>query len=294
MKQILLLLLVLFSSSAWALESQMVSFGESCRIRVVSKTPKSVTPKADVLFLIGFADRADNHGPLFEQLAGQGYRVISFDYPDHGESRCYSLDMQNFTTLSTISERILERQEYSSDRPLYLSGWSTGGLLAYRMAQQGAFAERQVAGMVLLAPGLSVYMIPGEAGWVTQESLLSNPNPPHLGPIQPESPLVYPAFSSALLFNAWRARRQSVPNIPILMFLGGDRQDVYANTPKIKSWYEEVRTSNPDFVAYQCSGAKHELDNEIEPIGGTVQRLFVDFIGGTQSLVSSGNPCQLL
>src|SRR4051812_1989608 len=46
----------------------------------------SGTPKADVLFLHGFADRFDNHLPLFETWRNAGLRVIAFDYPSHGET----------------------------------------------------------------------------------------------------------------------------------------------------------------------------------------------------------------
>lgn len=47
-------------------------------------------------------------------------------------------------------------------------------------------------------------------------------------------------------------------------------------TQKIKSWYKRARVET--FLAYQCQNAKHELDNEIDPIGSSARRLTLDFI----------------
>lgn len=271
-------LFILFFNVASFASTTRIEFAQInkvCQVRVVTELP-SKDHVGDVLFLTGFADRADNHKPLFSLLASKGYRVISFDYPSHGETRCLSLDLHSFTTLSNLAIEVLSLPQFHSSKPLYLSGWSTGGLLSYRMAQKKLITKRKVAGLVLLAPGFSVYPLPGENGIVTQESLLSNPNPPHLGPIKPTSPLFFLGFSSKLITNSLMARNQEVPNVPILMILGDDDLDVYANSPKIKEWYLDIKRSS--FQAFQCHGAKHELDNEIEPIGTTVRGLFLAFV----------------
>ena len=194
------LILTLTSGAlAQATTTEFIDVGFNCNVRVISETPKSVEPIADVLFLHGFSDRADNHGPLFKQIAAAGFRVISFDYPSHGETRCWNLDLHDFTSLSDLAVRVLAHAKFQSKRPLFLTGWSTGGLLAYRLAQREYFNDRHLAGLVLLAPGFSVYKIPGVFGWVTQASLLSNPYPPHMGPIKPQSPLAFLGFSSAFI-----------------------------------------------------------------------------------------------
>src|SRR5687768_12216015 len=78
-------------------EIKWLEASENCRLRIVIENP--VTPvRSDAMFFIGFADRADNHGPLFRSLAAQGIRVISFDYPSHGESKCDRLDQEDFTS----------------------------------------------------------------------------------------------------------------------------------------------------------------------------------------------------
>lgn len=294
MKFFLRLTLFLMSLSlvAAAVEAKdiTVDAGYGCQLRAVVETPAAKTATADVLFLTGFSDRADNHGPLFTQLTNSGFRVISFDYPSHGKTDCWSLNLHDMLSLEGLAQIVLLSPEIKSEAPLYLVGWSTGGLLAYRMLQRGQPAFRKVSGAVLLAPGLSVYPIPGEMGLVTMDSLLSNPKPPHLGEISPLSPLAYPLFATDLIATSLLARFESVPEVPVLMLLGDDVLDVYANTPKIKKWFKSSRTAN--LTAYQCDGAKHEMDNEIEPIGQNVRDLIVGFIGGVDvdTTTSACNP----
>src|SRR5262245_56662953 len=52
----------------------------------------SGTPRGDFLYLHGFADRFDNHLPLFQTQVARGYRVIAFDYPSHGETCGHGID----------------------------------------------------------------------------------------------------------------------------------------------------------------------------------------------------------
>ncbi len=88
------------------------------------------------------------------------------------------------------------------------------------------------------------------------------------------------------------ARSQPVPNVPILMLLGDDQDDVYADTPRIKEWYG--KTDNEKFFAIQCPKAKHELDNEIEPIGATVRHMIANFISNPSGPLVSNNTCNLI
>ncbi len=290
MKTFLLGIFLLVTSSSFASTTQIdfIRLRKSCTLRVVTELPVN-KHVADVLFLTGFSDRADNHKPLFELLANNGYRVISFDYPSHGETKCLNLDLHNFTSISNLAEELLAHSSYRSEKPLYLSGWSTGGLLSYRMLQRKYFKKRIIAGAILLAPGLSVHLIPGENGMVTIDSLLSNPIPPHRGPIKPKSPLFFLGFSTSLVTNGMLAKKQAIPEVPILMVLGDDLLDVYADSSDIKSWYSGIK--RPSFMAYQCTGAKHEVDNEIEPIGNTVRQLFLNFVKNQKRPQFPTGPC---
>ena len=288
----LLMVIFLLSLIHFAEAKQItVDAGWNCQLRVLVEAPLQQEAIADVLFLTGFSDRADNHGPLFSQLTQSGFRVISFDYPSHGETSCWSLNLHDMLSLEGLAQIVLLSPEIKSEKPLYLAGWSTGGLLAYRMLQRGQPSFRDVKGAVLLAPGLAVHPIPGEFGFITLDSLLSHPNPPHKGEISPSSPLAYPLFGADLMATSLLARLEAVPTVPVLMLLGDDKLDVYANTPKIKKWFQRSRTHN--LVTYQCAGAKHELDNEIEPIGQDVRSLFVNFLNGLK-LDLENSPCKLL
>lgn len=284
-------LVLSFKAFALSEKIEFLNLDSNCTVRVVSQSP-DVDPKGDVLFLTGFADRADNHGPLFNKIVESGFRVISFDYPSHGETDCSNLNFHNFTSLSQMAVSVLEHPNYKSKAPLYVMGWSTGGLLGYRMVQDGDLGFRDIKGLVLLAPGLSVSKLPGEFGKVTQRSLLLNPNPPHKGPIKPISPLLYPGFSVSLLKNSYVARNQPVPELPILMLLADDQADVYANTPKIKKWYKKIKSKK--FMALQCVGAKHELDNEIEPVGTLVRDLIGNFISHSDQAPQANGYCSRL
>lgn len=280
MHKFCLFLFLLLQVDLASAKELMVDAGFGCQIRAVVEESKNVTTKADVLFLTGFSDRADNHAPLFSLLTQNGFRVISFDYPSHGKTECWSLNTHGMVSLEGLAQIVLMSPDVRSTQPLYLMGWSTGGLLTYRMLQRNAFSWREVRGAVLLAPGLSVYAVPGDYGVVTLDSLLSNPNPPHMGTISPSSPLLYPLFGADLIAASVLARIESVPNVPILMILAGDETDLYANTKKIKNWYRKAKKQN--FLAYQCQNAKHELDNEIEPIGNSVRKLSLDFLNKTK------------
>lgn len=241
--------------------------------------------RGEVLYLPGFADRFDNHGPLFETLAQRGLRVISFDYPAHGETSGRGNDLSRFRMagLSRLAVQVL--REISPERavPLVLLGWSTGGLLAVRMSQalvepDSPFATPPLAGVVLLAPGVAVRPLVGRAGFVTDDTLSSNPSPPRSGPIRPATPLASPDFALNLLHNAGAARTAAWPAaVPALVVVGEQETDLYVDTGGILAWARSQRSTGATMAIRQCPGAHHELDNEPEPVGAAVRSLVAAF-----------------
>lgn len=243
-------------------------------LRVGIQRP-SGTPIGDVLFLHGFADRLDNHGPLFDALAAAGLRVVSFDLPGHGENHGLqnSLDLQSFDRLAALAAEVERRTREDAARPLILAGWSTGGLFAVRAVQEGAFrvGGREPRGLLLLAPGIRVYPLVGRHGVVTEGSLTRNPAPPHAGgiPLRNRSPLLRPLFAVRFLWTTlWRTDKPLPPSVPTLLFLGGEREDRYADTPRVKEWSSRQRAAGARILGLQCRGAYHELDNEDDPARG--------------------------
>jgi alpha-beta hydrolase superfamily lysophospholipase len=239
--------------------------------------------KGDVLYLHGFADRLDNHGPLFKAWTDAGLRVISFDLPSHGENSGLKnrIDLFGFEELADLAKDVEADTREDARRPLLLAGWSTGGLLAVRMAQTDAMrgSGRKVSGLVLFAPGVAVYPLVGEKGIVTQRSLTNNPNPPHKGPISPASPLLTPIFSSKLLLNAGLARHETLPGkLPSLVMVADDEADVYADSAKVRQWAIQQRDSHrAGLVGLSFPGAKHELDNEPGQTGSGVREAAAAF-----------------
>lgn len=230
----------------------------------------------DILFIHGFADRLDNHGPLFQELSAAGFRVVSFDLPGHGENRGglqNSLDLQSFAGLASIAVEVERRTREDASRPLLLAGWSTGGLLAVRIAQEDAFrdAGRKPRALILFTPGVAVHPLLGRHGIVTDGTLTQNPAPPHHGgiPLRNRSPLLHPAFAARFLVNAFVRSRAPLPSgLPTLIFLGGDAEDRYADSPRVREWALRQRAGGATILGLQCAGGFHELDNEDDPARG--------------------------
>lgn len=288
MKLIWITFILTISFSAHAELSQHVfkmNTFQECYIRTVIQSPDNgIKTKADMLFFIGFGDRADNHGPLFKLMSEQGIRVISFDYPTHGESRCSHLDHETFTSLSDMAQEIEEKTRVDVNRPLFVSGWSTGGLLALRMIQTNYLAERFVQGLILIAPGVSVYNFVGGDGIIREKTLLQNPTPPHFAPPQPVSPFLAPVFAANLKYNSVIARNSKLPTyIPMLVLVAGEKLDKYVKTPVLKEWIKKEQVSKSNLYAFQCENSMHEMDNEINPIGPTVRNLIKDFVNDQNS-----------
>ena len=116
---------------------------------------------ANVLFLHGYGDSFVNHESLFQELNNGGLRVIGFDYPSHGDTDGKiwdDLNHQSFTSLTHLAAEVFRSSRDNTERPLFIAGWSTGGLHAVRIAQVLQFRAQfpNLAGLILLAPGVSV------------------------------------------------------------------------------------------------------------------------------------------
>lgn len=256
-------------------------------------------PVADVFFLHGFGDRMDNHGPLFQAYVKKGYRVISFDYPKHGESK--GLLPLGFFTLkrlaaiaAQVEKTVLGEQVH---RPLIVVGWSTGGLLALRMFQSQKFEKfsRVPSALILQAPGVSVRKTPftfGKWGIITQDTLTRNTTPPHEGKIRPLSPFFVPGFAMSIMLNSWLSQSQELPEtIPTFVLMGGDSEDRYAITHRLREWTHEQKALGVHLSAIQIPGGFHELDNE--PFLKTDQKTWVDVGDHVRRLMVSFADLQL-
>lgn len=263
-------------------------------LRVGVASP-SGAPKGDVLYLHGFADRFDNHLPLFDAWVAGGYRVVAFDYPSHGETCGHGIDGYGFGDLASFARTVERATREDGGRPLVLSGWSTGGLLAVRMLQSSSLSlSRDVSGAVLFAPAVAARPLVGEAGFVTEATLTRNPSPPHRGEITPRSPFATPLFAPALLANSKLALFERYPtDVPTMVVLGGDDTDRYVDTGHVRSWTNGAEASGARMYGRACPGGYHELDNEPNPMGRNVRASATAFVGWVASGANGAPPASV-
>ncbi len=240
-------------------------------------------PVGDILYIHGFADRFDNHIPLFQTWSAAGFRVIAFDLPSHGEDSGSENNLNGFSfrDLAELAAKIEAETRPLNPRPLFLAGWSTGGLIVVRALQENWGPFRPISGAILFAPGVSVRKFPwtfgNRLGFVTDQTLTHDPHPPHVGPNKPNTPFwssLIAAFAPRLVAESVLSQHLSYPtDIPTLVVTGGDREDVYAKEWVVRDWVNEqnkarVNSAKPLIIDLSCPHAMHELDNETPTFGG--------------------------
>jgi alpha-beta hydrolase superfamily lysophospholipase len=278
--------------------------------------------KGCVLYLQGLADSMMNHKPYFSALNQAGFRVIYFDYMGQGGSggsmndsrvqvelppnatdamlRRYE-EKDKYFEIPTLADFIWTRYKNirndmgrsCNDSKKFIIGWSTGGLSAYRMAN-----EKRADAVVLIAPGIHPKILVGESAdqWdklftfrqVITESTLTrnkfvNEVNPHVDPINPVSPMRVPQFAFNLLGVSMSSQHWKIdPSVQGLVFLSG-AEDTYVDRDKTI----KTLTSNAShFSVFSYNGALHELDNEIPAVAAEVQLRTIQFF---DSIVDSEN-----
>lgn len=250
----------------------------------------------DVLYFHGYGDRFENHLRLFKSMTDAGLRVIAFDLPSHG--RTYGggwddLDWFSFRDLADIAG-VIERETLEDrTRPLILSGWSTGGLLAIRMAQSLSTTplSRLPKALLIFAPAVSVPMCVGEGVCQITNESLTHDTSRYARDVSPTSPLYRVKFATELLYEASQSWSPLPRAMPVLIWTAGDSEDRYINTDRLKSWVAQQRLQHPSIMASQCIGARHELDNETVGFGGDfVRNVSAEFVQkiSTHKSVSAG------
>ena len=276
----------LLASSGGIEKDKLKLYGGDLSVPYGMYTPHSVPIVADGLYLHGFGDRFSNHEKLFKTWAQAGVRTIAFDFPDHGETCSNALsshlDFFTFEELSFIATQVMTKAGEKPWRPLLLAGWSTGGLLAIRMAQATlGFHEfaRHIHGLVLFAPAVRVPYLVGERGKVTNQTLTQDTEL-WARDIEPGSPLCKPVFASRILDSACRSWKSSFPQHIRTLVLAASDDDKYINTGGLKQWVDAQRAhKGSEITAVQYPQSMHEIDNEHDLFGGQQTReLARDFI----------------
>lgn len=269
--------------------------------------------KGCVLYLQGLGDSLNNHDPFFSSLNQAGYRVITFDYLGQGGSE----GSMNKTRVSTslppdvtgiMMRRYLKKNKYyeignqaehvwgklskiknkygqsCEESKKLVVGWSTGGLAAYKMAK-----DKKADAVVLLAPGINIKLLVGEAASspsrmlffkevITERTLTRNKFKgmlnPHKDEVKPKSPAYIPQFSGNLFFTSKNAQRWKISkDIRGLVFLSG-KEDTYVDRD---ATIKTIRKKTPHFNIISYDGALHELDNELEEVTEDLYPRIINF-----------------
>lgn len=208
-------------------------------------------PKGDIVFFPGFADCKDNHDALFRAWELKGYRVISFNYPEHGkEPKCKglvfdTLRMKHIKTIAKHVENQVRAKTPGDAGPLTLAGWSTGGLLAAKAEKEDWF-DRKPQAMVLYAPAVSVDINPFKNREVNADTLA--PGAKLACPIQPKSPETVGLggeIAASSLFKDYS------PRVPTLSVLASNKDD-YIDALQVKNWTRK----RENVYGFQCLLAK--------------------------------------
>jgi alpha-beta hydrolase superfamily lysophospholipase len=116
--------------------------------------PPGGSPAAAVLFAHGFAESAMRHAPTLEALAAAGIAAYAYDLRGHGRSPGSRGFIRRFDDLLDASA--LARAWVAAESPgipLFLMGYSLGGLVSVRSAERDPDG---IDGVVLVSPGFEI------------------------------------------------------------------------------------------------------------------------------------------
>jgi acylglycerol lipase len=106
-------------------------------------------PVASVVLIHGAGEHGGRYPHLIERLVAHGHAVTALDLRGHGRSGGRRATLQRFSEYLEDVNALLETEHV--DAPVFLAGYSMGGLVAASYALDHAHALR---GLVLAAPAL--------------------------------------------------------------------------------------------------------------------------------------------
>ncbi|KAI9296160.1 alpha/beta-hydrolase [Neoconidiobolus thromboides FSU 785] len=107
-------------------------------------------PKAEIIMLHGIAAYGGYLAKLVPNYCYEGYRVHILDLPSHGRSDGIHVDLTEMQPLLDALETVITRvKEYNSRCPIFLLGYSLGGLIGIRYCINN---PHSVSGLSLVSP----------------------------------------------------------------------------------------------------------------------------------------------
>ncbi len=283
MRNFLLFLMISLSLASHAAAEQTIDsqlkIGQSTIHYGVFETIAQGERAGDILYFHGFGDRFSNHTALFQEFNNAGFRVLAFDLPSHGDSTgnlIGSIDFQSFKSLSHIAHELLGTIRPPSDeKPLILAGWSLGGLIATRILQVEELRADfpKISGLILHAPAFAPQKCVGTSECQITRETLSHNLAMENREIKPTSPLKHLPFAARMLIDATLSWQPPFPSDLQTLILIADNDDKYVQSPLLRKWVGTHRSNYVSRIAaYQCTGARHEVDNEPAEFGGEFVR----------------------
>ncbi len=246
------------------------------KTHLVTKNPTDESnSKGVIYFFHGHGDRAANHVDFFETFSKQGYKLVGFDLPGHGDSEMGSLDKYSFEDFFTIAAAVVD-QTLKPGQKFYFVGWSLGGLVAYEFAQHLEKTHRTVPEkLILWSPAFFGRPLPGKIGradirLLTQNSQFSGSVP------KPQYFIETPLFTLRLLAETmpyqWKNWELKTPT---LVLLSEDAYDYYVDPVKTLQFLKRGQTGP---TIGKCDETWHALDFEPAVIQRQVFSLTQDFL----------------
>jgi alpha-beta hydrolase superfamily lysophospholipase len=245
--------------------------------------------KAVICFVHGYGDHSSRHGNLVSALSKSGFSLYAFDLRGHGRSPGKRGHIDSWAQFREDLQRLLRLVEAQSpDLPLFLMGYSLGGLIAadYALHNPGV-----LKGLVLMAPGLDSEDI---SAFAIMMARIFSRILPRLG-INPglddvwvsrdekvlqemaDDPLCH-GTATARLGNEvlktmdWCQQNAGTLKTPVLVLHGKDDHIMPADTSRV--FFENIAFSDKKRIEYD--GGYHELDNDVnhqEVLGDLVRWL---------------------
>lgn len=124
-------------------------------------------PKIGVLLLHGMSDSPYSLRSIGQLLHARGAYVIGLRVPGHGQAPSGLLDVEWEDMAAAVRLAMIELQQKSAGKPIYIVGYSNGGALAVQHTLDSLTNESLVIvdGLVLLSPEIGISKLAALAKW---------------------------------------------------------------------------------------------------------------------------------
>ena len=259
-------------------------------------------PRAQLLILHGYTEHCRRYDKLVEKVNSIGFNVIRYDHRGYGQSegkRAYISSFKQYTD----DVRQVVKNHTEPGLPLFIAGWSMGGLiLASYLIEEG---DQHVAGALFFSSALKIsedlspflqkisgvlsMLVPWLRTIKLETEYLSRD--PEVIKDYLNDPLVYKKGTYArtggemIKYTKLTQREFDKISCPLLILHGtGDKLTDYRGSVKL---YEDAKSTDKELKLFE--GWYHELTNE--PEKNEVFKVVTEWLGAEKRILSAvGGP----